>query len=167
MRRSNSGWVIARGAVAFIFLCGISSAAVVLDGTLGAKGALVGPKFSIDPSKGKRVGTNQFYSFSTFDLAKGQTASFTGNKGVKNILARVTGGRASNINGTLQVVSSANFYLINPAGVIFGPDAALDINGSFAVTTADELRFAGGGKFSASHPEQSVLTTAAPAAFGF
>ena len=81
---------------------------------------------------------------------------------------RVTGGNVSNIDGTLQVtIPNASFYLINPAGVIFGPDSALDVKGSFAVTTANELKFADGGHLDTHLPDTSLLTTAAPAAFGF
>ena len=66
-----------------------------------------------------------------------------------NILARVTGGSVSNIDGTIatRLDSSpttphpATFYLINPNGVLFGPDSKLDVGGSFAVTTADYLRW--------------------------
>jgi filamentous hemagglutinin family protein len=141
---------------------------IVLDGTMGHAGALTGPNYQITAALGKQSGGNLFQSFSSFNLAKGELASFSGPNSVQNVLARVTGGTASSIDGTVQcTIPGASFFLINPAGVIFGPDAALDVKGSFTVTTANYLRFADGAKFNATVPSDSVLTTAAPAAFGF
>jgi large exoprotein involved in heme utilization and adhesion len=80
----------------------------------------------------------------------------------------VTGGHLSNIDGRIRsTIPSANFYLLNPSGVIFGPNASLDVRGSFHVSTADFLRFADGATFSANLGEASTLTIASPAAFGF
>ena len=64
-------------------------------------------------------------------------------------------------------IAGANLYLLNPSGVLFGPNASLDVSGSFHVSTADFLRFADGAKFSANLGQESVLTVAPPAAFGF
>src|SRR5258705_5667090 len=143
-------------------------AQVKTDGTVGPRSALAGPNFNIAPSLGTSVGSNLFHSFETFNIARGETATFNGPPSVKNILARVTGGGPSSINGVLACpIAGANLYLINPAGVVFGPDAALDLHGSFAVTTADYIRLADGGQVHASHPADSILTSAAPAALGF
>ena len=85
-----------------------------------------------------------------------------------NILSRVTGGQQSIIDGRLQsTIPGANLYLLNPSGVLFGPNASLDLSGSFHVSTADVLRFTDGATFSAHIGERSTLTTAPPAAFGF
>jgi filamentous hemagglutinin family protein len=144
---------------------------VVTDGTLGAAGAVpkVGGTYRIDASLGQRRGPNLFHSFSRLDVNAGETAQFSSSQsGVTNVLARVTGGQASKIDGTLQcTIPGADFYLINPAGVVFGPTAQLDVGGSFAVTTADVVKLADGGRFDAATPANSVLTSAAPAAFGF
>ncbi len=142
-------------------------AQVKTDGTVGPRTTLAGPNFNITPSLGTSVGPNLFHSFETFNIARGQTATFTGPPSVKNVLARVTGGPTT-INGTLACpIPDANLYLINPAGIIFGPNAALDLHGSFVVPTADYLKLADGAQFHASDPSKSVLTSAAPAAFGF
>lgn len=90
---------------------------------------------------GTQAGNNLFHSFGQFNLSSGQTASFT-DPGVQNILGRVTGGNASLINGLLQVSGgNANLYLINPAGILFGSGASLNVAGSFTATTASGIGF--------------------------
>ncbi|WP_454062270.1 two-partner secretion domain-containing protein [Candidatus Nitrospira salsa] len=87
-------------------------------------------------------GQNQFHSFSQFDLGTGQIASFNGPATIVNILSRVTGGVPSSIDGTLRSsIEGTNMFFLNPAGVIFGAEAKLDLTGSFHVSTADFLRF--------------------------
>ncbi|HEC84532.1 MAG TPA: filamentous hemagglutinin N-terminal domain-containing protein, partial [Thioploca sp.] len=81
---------------------------------------------------------------------------------------RVTGGTSSHINGLLRsTIPNADFYFLNPAGVMFGKHAQLDVQGAFYLSTADYLRLDDGGQFSATQPEKSLLTVAPPAAFGF
>jgi filamentous hemagglutinin family protein len=86
-----------------------------------------------------------------------------------NILGRVTGGDPSNIHGTIQTTgfSGANLYLINPAGILFGATAQLNVEGSFHATTADYMNLGNDGVFYAAIAENSVLTMSAPSAFGF
>ena len=50
---------------------------------------------------------------------------------------------------------------------MFGPNASLDISGSFYASTADYLQLGEGGRFDASQPDQTVLSVSAPSAFGF
>ena len=141
--------------------------AVVTDGTVGTTGALSGPNFAVTSSLGRQVGPNLFHSFRTFNLSAGEVATFSGPTNVGNVIARVTGG-SSSIDGGIQcTIPGANFYLINPKGVVFGPNATLDVGGSFVVTTADYLKHADGSHFDATHPASSTLTSAAPSAFGF
>ena len=143
-------------------------AAITLDGTLGRSGAITGPNFAITPDLGKQVGTNLFHSFSKFDLVKGDIATFSGTTNVSNIISRVTGGSASSIDGTLKsTIAGASMYFLNPVGVIFGPNASLDISGSFHVSTADYLKLGTDGRFDAATPANSVLTVSPPSAFGF
>ena len=87
-----------------------------------------------------------------------------------NILGRVTGGNPSNVFGTIQTTGfgSANLFLMNPAGIVFGPNAALNVGGSATFTTADYLRLADGVKFNAMPgPQDAVISSAPVAAFGF
>src|SRR6266478_5593175 len=92
---------------------------VTLDHSLGQTGqTLTGPTFSITPNLGKTVGNNQFYSFNQFNLASGDTATFSGPNSIHNILARVTGGNPSTIDGTIQsTIPAAHLFFINPKGV--------------------------------------------------
>jgi filamentous hemagglutinin family protein len=143
-------------------------AGVTLDGTLGPAGSIAGPAYVIPASVGRQAGSNLFHSFGTFSLISTESATFNGPAGIANIVSRVTGGTASSIDGLLRsTISGANFYLVNPSGVIFGPNASLDISGSFFVSTAHYVRLADGGRFDVATPANSVLTSAPPAAFGF
>lgn len=145
-----------------------AAAGVVLDGTLGRSGALTGPNYAITADLGKQHGGNLFHSFSQFNLVKNDIASFSGPASVTNIISRVTGGSASSIDGTIRsTISGANMYFINPNGIMFGPNATLDVSGSFHATTADYLKLGTDGRFDASIPDQSLLTSAPPSAFGF
>src|SRR5437762_9789168 len=76
---------------------------VVLDGSFGTHGALPGPNFMITAPMGKQVGGNLFQSFSQFNLNNTQSATFTGPSNVQNILARVTSGSPSSIDGTINL----------------------------------------------------------------
>ncbi|MBX3349668.1 MAG: filamentous hemagglutinin N-terminal domain-containing protein [Nitrospira sp.] len=122
-------------------------------------------------------GTNLFHSFNQFSIGPGDTAQFqntTPTLTTINILSRVTGGNPSSLSGTINTMSypGANFSLMNPAGIVIGPTATLNVSGSVAFTTADYLRLAEGpssnsGIFHAASTETSLLTSAPVAAFGF
>ena len=156
-------------------VCGVAAAAVggsvhagvATDGTAGPRVHLSGD-FEIGADLGRQAGRNLFHSFERFSLDAGERATFSGPDAIRNVISRVTGGAPSEIDGTLRsAIPGADFYFLNPAGVMFGPNASLDLQGSFHVSTADELRFADGAKFSATNPAASSFTVAAPEAFGF
>lgn len=141
---------------------------VTLDNSFNHGGPLAGPNYAIPDTVGRTVGNNLFHSFSQFSLDTGDVATFTGPANIHNVISRVTGGSASTIDGTIQcTIAGANFFLINPFGVMFGPNAKVDVSGSFAVTTADYVKLADGGRFDARTPANDVLTTAPVSAFGF
>jgi filamentous hemagglutinin family protein len=96
----------------------------------------------IDISGGTQSGNNLFQSFQQFGLNPGQIANFTSAPTIQNILGRVVGGDASVINGMIQVTgSNANLYLVNPAGIVFGTGASLNVPASFTATTANAVGF--------------------------
>lgn len=143
-------------------------AQITVDGTLSPAHALVGPNYAITPDLGRQLGSNLFHSFGLFNLNTGESATFSGPNSVANIIARVTGGSVSLIDGTIaSSIPGANLFLINPAGLVFGPNAQLQVSGAFHAATAHYLRFGDGATFSATTPSGSGLTTAAPQAFGF
>ncbi|MDR4498988.1 MAG: filamentous hemagglutinin N-terminal domain-containing protein [Candidatus Scalindua sp.] len=149
-------------------LLNFSHAQISLDGSLGPVGQLTGPDYSITSDLGQIRGSNLFHSFGEFNVLTGESATFSGPNSVANILSRVTGGNQSFIDGLLaSTIPGANLYLLNPAGVLFGANASLDVKGSFNVSTADYLRFDDGAMFHADLSKSSTLTVAHPAAFGF
>jgi filamentous hemagglutinin family protein len=93
---------------------------------------------------------NLFHSFQEFNLSSGQTANFQTNPTIRNILGRVTGGNPSLINGLIQVTGgNSNLFLMNPAGIIFGTNAQLNVPASFTATTATGIGFDGNNWFNA------------------
>jgi filamentous hemagglutinin family protein len=143
-----------------------AGSSITSDGTLGTNVSQAGSVYSIDG--GTIRGSNQFHSFGQFSVGTGDTASFNGPPAISNIIGRVTGGQQSVIDGLLKsTISGANLYLLNPSGVLFGPNATLSVSGSFHVSTADYLRMADGARFYVDLGKQSTLSTAPVAAFGF
>ncbi len=125
--------------------------------------------YGIDASMGLSKGGNLYLSFSSFNLATGESATFTGPATVQDILARVTGGSVSSIDGAINCrIPGANIFLLNPAGFVFGPNASLNINGSFVVSTASYMKFADGSRLDALPSVNDAALSGAPvAAFGF
>jgi filamentous hemagglutinin family protein len=100
-------------------------------------------------------------------VGEGRGAYFANPTGIENILTRVTGGNASNIFGRLGVLGGANLFLLNPNGIVFGPNASLDIQGSFLATTAERIQLGDSGYFSAAQPQTSSLLSVSPGALFF
>lgn len=151
----------------FIASASIARADAYTDGSVGPATHLSG-EMRIGAELGTMRGANLYHSFQTFDVNTGESATFTGPNSIQHVISRVTGGKNSYIDGALRSeVGQADVYLINPAGVVMGPNAMVDVPGAFHVSTADELRFADGKVYSASDPGRSTLTMASPEAFGF
>ncbi len=141
----------------------------------GSGATLPGGEMVIESSRGETRGNNLFHSFSVFNVLGGDVAVFVGPDGIRNVISRVTGGiseitglKASIIDGPLVVtMPGANFYFINPNGIIVGANGFFDVSGSVYLSTADAVRLGEGGVFHADPARTSVLTTADPVAFGF
>ncbi|NJL82424.1 MAG: filamentous hemagglutinin N-terminal domain-containing protein [Chloroflexaceae bacterium] len=108
---------------------------------------------------GQQVGENLFHSFQQFSVPESGSAVFRNSSNIANIIGRVTGGSLSNIDGLIRASGDANLILINPAGILFGRNASLDIGGAFLATTAENLRFEDGTIFSAVNTSSSPLLT--------
>jgi len=150
------------------FICFPLHAEITTDGSLGNRVNLNAPDYQITQDLGKRVGDNLFHSFDSFNIYQGESATFSGDKNISNVISRVTGGKSSTIDGVFRnTISNSDTYFINPAGVLFGKNAQLDVQGSFHVSTADYLRLGENEKFYANLSENSVLSVDSPSAFGF
>ena len=144
-------------------------AGVILDGTAGPAKSLTGPAFVLNAADGKQVGTNLFHSFSALSLAPSESLTFTGPPATTAIVARVTGGSPSQMDGTIATsgMPAAHLFLINPAGISFGPAATVAVAQSFTATSANTVRLSDGTSVSSTGPLPALLTSAPPAAFGF
>lgn len=101
-----------------------------------------GGRYDIQGGSLSRDGRNLFHSFERFGLTTNQQANFMANPHLQNVFGRVTGGSASVINGLIQLTGgTANLYLINPAGIVFGANARLNVPGAFTATTANGMGF--------------------------
>ena len=162
-----------------------SVAQVVPDSSLAGESSVVIPSMLPTGSQnevvvgGARRDTNLFHSFETFSILGDQVLHFLEPEGVARIFTRVTGLSPSDIQGTLGVVSqsdipgevgtlgSADLFLINTNGVVFGPDSQLQLGGSFLASTASDIQFADGSKFTTSITASApILTSDIPIGLG-
>ena len=160
-------WCKVNFAFSILLLHCSVTAEIITDGSLGQSINLPGPEFQITSDLGQQHGNNLFHSFQDFNLQSHESAIFSGSGDISNVINRVTGDNASNIDGLIRsTIPNADFYFLNPHGVMFGPNAKLDVQGSFHVSTANYLRL-GNDKFQVDLSKDSLLSIAPVAAFGF
>ncbi|MBN3906522.1 MAG: filamentous hemagglutinin N-terminal domain-containing protein [Nostoc sp. NMS1] len=141
---------------------GSANAQVTSDGTTNTIVNQSGNNFNI--LNGINKGNNLFHSFSNFSVSTSSSATFdlTNTPNITTIFSRVTGENVSNIDGLIRTLNSSNpvsLFLMNPAGIVFGKNASLNIGGSFVRTTANSIKFADGGEFSAVNSATPPLLT--------
>ena len=125
---------------------------------------------TINITGGTSANTNLFHSFNDFNIPVNTTAHFQNSALINNIFTRVTGSGISNIDGILKADFSANVFLINPNGIVFGQGASLEIGGSFLATTANIVKFSDGSEFHAKSSNQTtspLLLVSAPVGLQF
>jgi filamentous hemagglutinin family protein len=133
-----------------------AAAQVVSDGSLSTT-VISGDGRNFVVRNGDRAGNNLFHSFREFSVPTGGSAVFNNEPDVQTIFSRVTGSNVSNIDGLIRANGNASLFLLNPSGILFGPNARLVIGGSFVASTASRLRFTDGFEFSTSDLSASPL----------
>ncbi len=140
------------------------AAQVSSDGTLPVPtlvpNSINGRDFLIN--NGTRSGNNLFHSFSQFSIPTNGSATFNNATNIQNIFGRITGSQVSTIDGILKTRGSANLFLMNPNGIIFGPNAQLQLGGSFLGTTATGIKFEDGIEFSTANATLALLSVKVP-----
>ena len=164
-------WLVSKVILSTLLLPRVVLGQVVPDGTTPTPdpGSCL-PSCTVTGGTADSISTNLFHSFDQFSIPEGGVLTFDHSPAIRNIITRVTGGDASTINGSLRtdIASDTNLFLLNPNGILFGPNSSLEIGGSFVATTADALKFEDQGTFSASENTSDLtLLTVDPSAFLF
>lgn len=161
------GFVVTTAILSFSVECAWAQQSNLIkpDHTLGVESSIIKPNVEIKGSSsdliegGASRGVNLFHSFEEFNIGEGNRVYFNNPSGIARIFSRVTGHHQSVILGTLGVLGNADLFLLNPNGIIFGQNAALDLKGSFLATTASSVIFKDGTEFSAVNPSPEALLT--------
>lgn len=91
---------------------------------------------------------NLVHQFQQFDLGTPDAANFVVNPNVGNVISLINSLDPSTIDGLIKLTSndpnlasSANLFLVNPAGIIFGENVTLNLPANLTATTASALLF--------------------------
>ncbi len=166
------GYLVACSVALLPNIASLPSAAlaqVSADTSLGGENSLVVPNgANSDRIEGGAIrNTYLFHSLQELGIPASRSVYFANPAGIDTIFTRITGGTPSQIDGTLGVLGNADLWLFNPAGVLFGSTARLDLNGSLIVSTASNLQV-GDVIFSATSPQPvPLLTVTVPIGLGF
>ncbi|MEM8720545.1 MAG: filamentous hemagglutinin N-terminal domain-containing protein [Cyanobacteria bacterium P01_G01_bin.39] len=142
-----------------------AQAQVTTDGTVGT---IVNQNSNVaEITGGETREGNLFHSFQDFSVDTGNEAFFNNANNIANIFSRVTGGNISTIDGLIRANGSASLFLINPAGIILGENASLNIGGSFYGSSASSILFEDGEFSAADLDNPPLLTVNAPIGLSF
>lgn len=157
---AKSGKVCFWAVFLLILSAAISTKAqVVPDQTLPNNSSVSAKRNLFTIKGGTKRDKNLFHSFRQFSLPTGKAAFFNNSLDIENTITRVTGDSVSSIDGILRASGKANLFLINPNGIVLGPNARLEIGGSFLGSTASSVLFQDGFEFSSRNPSESALLT--------
>jgi filamentous hemagglutinin family protein len=163
MKHVNYQFLLLHSIFNCVFAISSAGAEIIPDATLPVNSVVSQTGSVITISGGTKANENLFHSFESFNIPKNIEASFNNSTTVKNIITRITGNNASQIDGLLSTASKANVFLINPNGIIFGENARLNVGGSFVATSAENIKFADGTIFSTRLQQNTpLLTVSAP-----
>jgi filamentous hemagglutinin family protein len=81
----------------------------------------------------KQTTNRAIVNWRSFSIGHGETTRIVGPSSASAILNRVTGGDPSALLGRLQ--SNGQVYLINPNGIMVGPNGVVDTRGGFIAST--------------------------------
>jgi filamentous hemagglutinin family protein len=115
------------------------------------------------------IGTGDTALFRAIDVVGGVNTAYSGSS-IQNIIGRVTGNNPSSLSGTLDTISNfptANLFLVNPNGILFGANSNINVGGSANFVAGDYLRMTDNALFFANPAQTSTLSVATVSSFGF
>jgi len=149
-------------SITLIPLPGLSQ--VIPDNSLGANSSQLEQNVI---KGGLTQNENLFHSFEEFGISPTEAIYFANPAGINNIFSRITGNKPSNIEGILGVQGNARLFFLNPNGIIFGPNAQINVPGGLIGTTAQQVDFQNGQSWGIDTAQTPRLTVKVPVGLGF